>query len=144
MGPPTLALSLWERELCIGCGRMAEPAHSWGLGPCPTRSTLQFPGRRQRQLHQLCGRRMEERVYEVQLLIFQGPLDLLLHLIEKRELDITKVSLLEVTEQYLERLQSMECLNLDAISDFLVVAAKLMLIKSLSLLPRPRQEEEDE
>ena len=85
-------------------------------------------------------------MYEVQTPVFQGPLDLLLHLVEKRQLEITKVSLLEVTEQYLEQLQRMENLSLDAISDFLVVAAKLMFIKSLSLLPRPRiatEEEED-
>lgn len=85
-------------------------------------------------------------MYEVQTPVFQGPLDLLLHLVEKRQLEITKVSLLEVTEQYLEHLQRLENLSLDAISDFLVVAAKLMFIKSLSLLPRPRtvsEEEED-
>ena len=83
-------------------------------------------------------------MYEVQTPVFQGPLDLLLHLVEKRQLEITKVSLLEVTEQYLEQLQRMEDLSLDAISDFLVVAAKLMFIKSLSLLPRPRSATEEE
>ena len=81
--------------------------------------------------------RVEERPYEVKLAVFEGPLDLLLHLIEREELDITRVSLAQVTDQYLEYISLLEELNAGALADFLVVAAKLLLIKSEMLLPRP-------
>ncbi len=85
--------------------------------------------------------------YQVRLPDFEGPLDLLLHLIEREELDITTLSLAAVTGQYLEYLTVLEQLQVDAIADFLVIAAKLILIKSQALLPRPpetaRQGEED-
>ena len=81
--------------------------------------------------------RVEERPYQVKLAIFEGPLDLLLHLIEREELDITRVSLAQVTDQYLEYISLLEELNAGALADFLVVAAKLLLIKSEMLLPRP-------
>lgn len=90
---------------------------------------------------------VEERPYEVKLAIFEGPLDLLLHLIEREELDITKVSLAQVTDQYLEYIGLLEELNAGALADFLVIAAKLLLIKSEMLLRRPPrapgEEEED-
>ena len=76
-------------------------------------------------------------IYKVKLPDFEGPLDLLLHLIERQELDITSVSLAAVTGQYLETITLLEKLEVDAIADFLVVAAKLVLIKSQALLPRP-------
>lgn len=66
---------------------------------------------------------------------FTGPLDLLLQLIEQEELDITEVSLAQVTNQYLEYLKQVEELNPEEVADFLVVAAKLLLIKSRLLLP---------
>ncbi len=86
--------------------------------------------------------------YQVSLPVFEGPLDLLLHLIEGRELDITKVSLAAVTDQYLEYIGTLEELEADKLADFLVIAAKLILIKSRMLLPQPPQlapedEEED-
>ncbi|OQB25963.1 MAG: Segregation and condensation protein A [Chloroflexi bacterium ADurb.Bin180] len=78
---------------------------------------------------------------------FEGPLDLLLRLIEKQELDITKVSLVLVTDQYLDYMRQSEHVNPDNLADFLVVAAKLLLIKSRALLPGPPatglEEEED-
>lgn len=90
---------------------------------------------------------VEERPYEVKLAIFEGPLDLLLHLIEREELDITKVSLAQVTDQYLEYIGLLVELNAGALADFLVIAAKLLLIKSEMLLRRPPrapgEEEED-
>jgi segregation and condensation protein A len=73
--------------------------------------------------------------YEIKLEKFTGPLDLLLQLIEQEELDITEVSLAQVTDQYLEYLKQMEELNPEEVADFLVVAAKLLLIKSRLLLP---------
>lgn len=85
--------------------------------------------------------------YQVKLPVFEGPLDLLLHLIERRELDITEVSLAKVTDQYLEYLSLLEELSAEVLISFLVVAAKLLLIKSRALLPQPpfpaEEEEED-
>jgi len=75
--------------------------------------------------------------YRVRLEVFEGPLDLLLHLIEKEELDITKVSLAAVTDQYLDYISHAEHINADNLAEFLVVAAKLLLIKSRALLPTP-------
>ncbi|MFC2029095.1 segregation and condensation protein A [Chloroflexota bacterium] len=76
-------------------------------------------------------------VYHVALPVFEGPLDLLLHLIEREELDITQVSLAQVTNQYLEFIAQLGEYDPDSLADFLVVAAKLLLIKSRVLLPRP-------
>jgi len=75
--------------------------------------------------------------YTVQLEVFNGPLDLLLQLIEREELDITKVALAQVTEQFLSYIKVLEQLNLGDIADFLSIAARLILIKSEALLPRP-------
>jgi segregation and condensation protein A len=75
--------------------------------------------------------------YHVHLAVFQGPLGLLLHLIEREELDITLVSLARVTGQYMEYLAALEELKVDDLADFIVVAARLLLIKSQALLPRP-------
>jgi segregation and condensation protein A len=91
---------------------------------------------------------IEAKPYQVKLAVFEGPLDLLLHLIEREELDITKVSLAQVTDQYLEYLSLLENIHAEILADFLVIAAKLLLIKSEMLLPRPpgvpgEEEEED-
>ncbi len=75
--------------------------------------------------------------YQVTLPVFEGPLDLLLHLIERQELDITEVSLAQVTNQYLEYLARFGERDPESLADFLVVAAKLLLIKSRILLPQP-------
>lgn len=72
---------------------------------------------------------------DVQAHTFSGPLDLLLQLIERQELDISQVSLANVTDQYIASLQAMEELPVDELADFLVVAAKLLLIKSRLLIP---------
>ncbi len=78
-----------------------------------------------------------EETYQVKLPLFEGPLDLLLHLIEQEELDITKISLAQVTDQYLAYISQLEELHPETLADFLVVATKLLLIKSQVLLPRP-------
>jgi segregation and condensation protein A len=75
---------------------------------------------------------------------FQGPLDLLLHLIERNELDITEVSLLQVTEQYLGYLRAAEEINLGALADFVAIGARLLLLKSRALLPVEDEEIEFE
>lgn len=79
--------------------------------------------------------------YQVKLDAFEGPLDLLLYLIEREELEITAISLAAVTGQYLEYIRRLERLDAEAITDFLVVAARLLLIKSEALLPRPPERE---
>ncbi|MDI7274563.1 MAG: segregation/condensation protein A [Anaerolineae bacterium] len=82
--------------------------------------------------------------YSVQLDTFEGPLDLLLRLIEKAELDITTISLARVTDQYLAYIRELDRIEPDLLADFLVVAAKLILIKSRALLPQPAQPLEEE
>ena len=82
--------------------------------------------------------------YTVQTAVYQGPLDLLLDLIEHAELNITAVSLAAVTEQYLNYLHHLEETHADEISAFLVIAAKLVQIKSEALLPRPPAREPGE
>lgn len=79
--------------------------------------------------------------YRVSTEVFEGPLDLLLLLIERAELDITRLALAQVTDQYLEYLQNLEDRHPDEVSAFLVIAARLVLIKSLALLPRPQETE---
>lgn len=85
--------------------------------------------------------------YKVKLDIFEGPLDLLLYLIKKDDLDITNIPILKITEQYMQYIDLMKMLDLDLVGDFLVMAATLMQIKSRMLLPpdpvEVEQEEED-
>jgi len=85
-----------------------------------------------------------ERVYEVQLEQFTGPMDLLLHLIKKEEIDIYDIPIAEITQQYLEYVEMMQMLDLDVASGFIVMAATLMKIKSRMLLPRPAEQEREE
>ncbi|MGB9672677.1 MAG: segregation and condensation protein A [Anaerolineales bacterium] len=80
--------------------------------------------------------------YHVETEVYQGPLDLLLQLIEKSELDITKLSLAKVTDQYLSHLHSLNNLHTNEISLFIVIATKLLQIKSSVLLPKPKVMEE--
>lgn len=74
--------------------------------------------------------------YKIDLPAFAGPLDLLLHLIEREELDITAVSLMQITGQYLAQVEQLKENRLDELIDFLVVGARLALIKSRALLPQ--------
>ena len=82
--------------------------------------------------------------YPVSLPIFDGPIELLLHLIERQELDITEVSLVAITDQYLRAIEALQEIEPEALADFLVVAARLLYIKSRGLLPQPEVEEEEE
>ena len=84
--------------------------------------------------------------YPVKLANFEGPLDLLLHLIRKHEINIYDIPIVVVTKQYLDYIDLMQELNLDVAGDFLVMAATLIHIKSRTLLPRtdPTQEDPDE
>jgi segregation and condensation protein A len=80
--------------------------------------------------------------YKVKLDSFEGPLDLLLHLIRKNELSITEIPIAVITEQYLQFIHLMQELNLDVAGEFLVMAATLIHIKSKMLLPRPETAQE--
>jgi len=82
--------------------------------------------------------------YTVSLPVYEGPLDLLLDLIERAELDITTLSLAQVTEQYLAYLRRLQETSPQELSAFLVIAARLLQIKSEALLPRPPQREAGE
>ncbi len=83
--------------------------------------------------------------YRLKLDIFEGPLDLLLFLIKKNDIDICDIPIAQITEQYLEYIEMMRLLDLEAVGEFLVMAATLMQIKSKMLLPRdPVAEEERE
>ena len=81
--------------------------------------------------------------YEVRLEIFEGPLELLLHLIRKNEVDIFDIPIAKITDHYLEYLDMMRSLNISIAGDFLVMASTLMYIKSKMLLPGTEEEEED-
>lgn len=82
--------------------------------------------------------------YLVQIPVYEGPLDLLLQLIERAELDITAIALALVTDQYLQYIRQMQEARAEEISAFLVIAAKLIQIKSEALLPRPPAREAGE
>lgn len=73
--------------------------------------------------------------YEIKLESFEGPLDLLLHLIEKEEMDIYDIQIAKIADQYFQYIKTMQMLELDVTSEFLVMAAKLLYIKSKMLLP---------
>jgi segregation and condensation protein A len=75
--------------------------------------------------------------YQVKIDIFEGPLDLLLHLTKKHEVDITDIPIASITEQYLEYIEMMKSMNLDMAGEFLLMAATLIHIKSKMLLPTP-------
>lgn len=79
--------------------------------------------------------------YEVKLEVFEGPLDLLLHLITRQRVDIYDVSLSTITEEYLAAMDAMEHLDLETATGFLVVAATLLELKSARLLPRTGDDE---
>jgi len=86
----------------------------------------------------------ENQAYTVRLDMFEGPLDLLLHLIKKNKLNITDIPIALITEQYLETLKLMKVLNLEIAGEFLLMAATLLHIKSKMLLPASSEEEGEE
>ena len=82
--------------------------------------------------------------YEVKLEIFEGPLDLLLHLIHKNEVDIFDIPIAVITDQYLEYLDIMKALNINIAGDFFLMSSTLIHIKSRMLLPESREDEEED
>jgi segregation and condensation protein A len=86
-----------------------------------------------------------DELYQVQLEnIFEGPMDLLVHLIKKHEVDIYDIPIALITEQYLEYLEWIKAMNIDVAGEFLVMASTLTQIKSRMLLPAQEDEDEDE
>jgi segregation and condensation protein A len=81
--------------------------------------------------------------YRVKLEIFEGPLDLLLFLIRKNEVEISDIPIAKITQQYLEYVEIIQVLDIESASDFILMAAMLMRIKAQMLLPRPLQDEEE-
>ncbi|MCY3972891.1 MAG: segregation/condensation protein A [Candidatus Dadabacteria bacterium] len=86
----------------------------------------------------------EERFYTVDIDEFEGPLELLLSLVKKREVDIYDIPIAEISDQYHRRLELMEDRSLDVVARYLPFLAELGLIKSRMLLPRPEEEKEEE
>ncbi len=82
--------------------------------------------------------------YEIKLDIFEGPLDLLLTLIKKNDIDIYNIPIAVITEQYLQHVEAMKALNLDIAGEYLVMASTLILIKSKMLLPVDESEAADQ
>jgi segregation and condensation protein A len=87
---------------------------------------------------------VEGEDYKVRLEIFEGPLDLLLYLIKKDEVDIQNVSIARITGQYLAYIETFRLLNIDLAAEFIVMAANLMYLKSRTLLPKQEQPPDDE
>ncbi len=87
---------------------------------------------------------MDANDYKVRLEIFEGPLDLLLYLIKKDEVDIHTISIERITRQYLDYINTFKLLNIDLASEFIVMAANLMYLKSRTLLPRVDQPPEED
>lgn len=90
------------------------------------------------------GRNKLNQAYQVKLDTFEGPLDLLLHLINQYEIDIYDIPVATITEQYMTYIHTMQRLELNIASEYLVMAATLVEIKSQMLLPKPELEEESE
>jgi len=84
---------------------------------------------------------LETNKYEIRLDNFEGPLDLLCHLVDKNKMDIHEVNISKITDQYIEYIKKMEELNLDVTSEFVLMASTLLYIKSKSLLPKQVEDE---
>ncbi len=87
---------------------------------------------------------IEQENYQIQLDNFEGPMDLLLHLIKSDEVEIWEISISRITTQYLKFLDLMEAMDVEVAGEFLVMAATLMRIKSQRLLPRPPVQDEND
>ena len=86
---------------------------------------------------------LETNKYKIKLENFEGPLDLLLHLIDKNKMDIYDINLSEITDQYIEYINEMEKMNLEVTSEFLVMASTLLYLKSKNLLPNQENDEQE-
>ena len=87
--------------------------------------------------------KLETNKYAIKIDNFEGPLDLLCHLIDKNKMNIYDIKISEITDQYIDYLNEMERLNLEIASEFLIMASTLILLKSKSLLPKQVEDEEE-
>lgn len=86
---------------------------------------------------------LETNKYEIKIDNFEGPLDLLCHLIEKNKLDIFEVKISDITDQYIDYINQMEKMNLEVTSEFIIMASTLLYLKSKTLLPKETEDEEE-
>ena len=86
---------------------------------------------------------LETKKYAIKIDNFEGPIDLLCHLIDKNKMNIYDINLSEITDQYINYLKEQEKLNLEIASEFLVMASTLLYLKSKNLLPKQEDEEEE-
>ena len=86
---------------------------------------------------------LETKKYAIKIQNFEGPLDLLCHLIDKNKMKISDVKLSEITDQYIDYIDSMESMNLEVTSEFLLMASTLLYLKSKNLLPSQIEEEKE-
>ena len=86
---------------------------------------------------------LQTNKYAIKIENFEGPLDLLCHLIDKNKMDIYDIKISEITDQYIEYINKMEELNLEVTSEFIIMATTLLLIKSKRLLPKQEEAEEE-
>lgn len=86
---------------------------------------------------------LETKKYAIKIDNFEGPLDLLCHLIDKNKMNIYDINLSEITDQYIEYLKEQERMNLEIASEFLVMASTLVFLKSKNLLPKQEEEQEE-
>ena len=86
---------------------------------------------------------LETKKYAIKIDNFEGPLDLLCHLIDKNKMNIYDINLSEITDQYLEYIKEQESLNLEIASEFIVMASTLLFLKSKNLLPKQEEDQEE-
>ena len=86
---------------------------------------------------------LETNKYSIKLENFEGPLDLLCHLIDRNKMDIYDINLSEITDQYIEYINKMDQMNLEVTSEFLVMSSTLLYLKSRHLLPKTQEDEEE-
>lgn len=86
---------------------------------------------------------LETNQYKIKIDNFEGPLDLLCHLIDKNKMDIYDINISQITDQYIDYINNMEKMNLDVTSEFLVMASTLLYLKSKHLLPKTQDDEEE-
>jgi segregation and condensation protein A len=132
--------------LGVGSDRSAGSPDSWEIDSNPLVAALepQALGNEAEESQSTYTRKDDNDRFNIKLDIFEGPLELLLHLIREHRLDIYDIPIAFITEQYLKHIEMMKLLNINIASDYLVMASWLVYIKSRTLLPQQGGEEEIE
>lgn len=133
-------------ELGVGSDRSAGLPDSWKIESDPLAASLEPPslGNETEESQATYSRKDDGDRFNIKLDIFEGPLELLLHLIREHKLDIYDIPIAFITDQYLKHLEVMKLLNINIASDYLVMASWLVYVKSRTLLPQQEDEEENE